>query len=86
MNLHEMNRKAINLLEQWDPFDKGREVYGKTTGAVVEALDEYDHPMELAKRMRTIYEQSFHIWIPIEDCVRMAYKLLALKFESKKIV
>ncbi|HLR11626.1 MAG TPA: DUF1871 family protein [Sporosarcina sp.] len=86
MDLHEMNRKAVNLLEQWDPFQQEKEAYEETIKAVVEALDLHDHPMDLAKSMRMIYEQSFHLWIPIEDCVQVAYKLLALKYEAKSIV
>lgn len=86
MNLHEMNRKAVNLLEQWDPFKQGREAYKETSEAVVKALYMHDHPMELAKSMRTIYEEHFHLWIPIENCVQVAYKLLALKYEAKSIV
>lgn len=86
MNLHEMNRKAVNVLEQWDPFQQGKEAYKGTTEAVVEALHMHDHPMELAKSMRVIYEQTFHLWIPIEKCVQVAYKLLAVKYEAKSIV
>ncbi|WP_372868830.1 DUF1871 family protein [Planomicrobium okeanokoites] len=45
-----------------------------------------DDPSGLAKQIQSIYQISFGIWIPLEKCVAVSYKLLALKFEAKNII
>jgi len=81
-----MNKKAVALLEQWDPFDVGPKAYEHEIVDVVSDLHRLDHPTDLAKRIREIYEQSYKLWIPIEKCVLISYKLLAIKYEAKCIV
>lgn len=82
----EMNKKAIAVLKQWDPFQAGKDAYELEIVDVVEALHRFDHPVDLAKKIREIYERSFEIWIPIEKCIQISYKLLAIKFKAKSIV
>lgn len=86
MQTIEMNKKAILLLEEWDPFKVGRKAYEQEIVDVVAELQVLDHPTDLAKRIREIYEHSFKLWIPIEKCMQIAYKLLAIKYEAKCIV
>lgn len=86
MNMINMNKKAITLLEKWDPFDAGRKAYKLEIVDVVAELHRLDHPADLAKRIRDIYEHSYERWIPIENCVQISYKLLAIKYEAKCIV
>ena len=75
MQTIEMNKKAIMLLEEWDPFNAGRKAYELEIADVVAELQVLDHPTDLAKRIREIYEHSYEIWIPIEKCMQIAYKL-----------
>ncbi|WP_019413063.1 DUF1871 family protein [Paenisporosarcina sp. TG20] len=82
----EMNRKAVKILQLWDPFNLGSEAYDTEAADVVADLQGIDHPTELAKRIQVVYEHSFEQWIPIEKCVQIAYKLIAVKFESNCIV
>lgn len=82
----EMNRKAVKLLQLWDPFNMGPEAYDTETADVVAALQGIDHPSELAKRIQGVYEHSYEQWIPLEQCVQIAYKLIAVKYEAKCIV
>lgn len=82
----EMNRKAVRLLQLWDPFNMGIDAYDTETADVVAALQGIDHPSDLAKRIQEVYEHSYEQWIPIEQCVQIAYKLLAVKYEAKCIV
>lgn len=82
----EMNRKAVRLLQTWDPFNMGSQAYDTETADVVAALQGIDHPTELAKRIQEVYEHSYELWIPIEQCVQIAYKLIAIKYEAKCIV
>ncbi|WP_218624935.1 DUF1871 family protein [Sporosarcina sp. BP05] len=81
-----MNKKAVALLEQWDPFEAGPKAYALEIVDVVADLHRLDHPTDLAKRIREIYEHSYKLWIPIEKCVQISYKLLAIKYEAKCIV
>ncbi|QTD42683.1 DUF1871 family protein [Sporosarcina sp. Te-1] len=86
MQTIEMNKKAVALLEEWDPFDAGTHAYDLEIADVVAELQVLDHPTDLAKRIREIYEHSYELWIPLEHCMQIAYKLLAIKYEAKCIV
>ncbi len=86
MDAVEMNKRAVRLLEKWDPLEKGTKAYELEILEVVKELQQLDDPVDLAKKIREIYEGSYKIWVPIEKCVHIAYKLLALKFEAKNIV
>ncbi|MFC7687835.1 DUF1871 family protein [Ureibacillus sp. GCM10028918] len=81
-----MNKAAIKLLEEWDPFNIGEESYDTETADVVAALQGIDDPSNLAKVIQQVYEHSFEQWIPFEKCVEISYKLIAIKFEAKCIV
>ncbi|WP_425024021.1 DUF1871 family protein [Planococcus ruber] len=81
-----MNRRAVRVLEEWDPFALGEERYGVEIGNVVDQLHVLDHPSDLAKQIQSIYEVSYEKWIPLEKCVDISYKLLALKYEAKSII
>mgnify|MGYP003468142010 CR=1 FL=1 len=82
----EMNQKAVHTLAQWDPFQFGEASYDTETADVVAALQGIDDPSDLAKVIQKVYEHSFEQWIPFEDCVSIAYKLVAIKFEAKCII
>lgn len=86
MDMGEMNKKAVSILEQWDPFDEGEKAYKLEIVDVLAELHRLDHPADLAKRIREIYEHTHALWIPIEKCVQVSYKLLAIKFEAKSIL
>jgi len=81
-----MNRAAIKILEEWDPFNIGEDGYDTETADVVAALQGIDDPSKLAKVIQQVYEHSFEQWIPFEKCVEISYKLIAIKFEAKCIV
>ncbi|MFD1927570.1 DUF1871 family protein [Sporosarcina siberiensis] len=81
-----MDKKAIAILENWDPFNEGKKAYAHEIADVVLELHNLDDPTDLAKRIRAIYEHSHELWIPIENCVQVSYKLLAVKYEAKRIV
>lgn len=82
----EMNKKAVELLQNWDPFQMWKDAYELEIVDVVANLHHLDHPSELAKRIREIYEHSYELWIPIEECMNVAYQLLAIKYEAKCII
>ena len=86
MDTREMNRRAARILEEWDPFSIGEDLYKTEISDVVDQLHMLDHPSDLAKQIQRIYEFSFEKWIPFEKCVDISYKLLALKFEAKCII
>lgn len=86
METTEMNRKAAWVMEEWDPFAIGGESYDQQIIDVVAQLQVLDHPSDLGKQIQSIYEVSFDKWIPLEKCVDISYKLLALKYEAKNII
>ncbi|ANU23792.1 DUF1871 family protein [Planococcus donghaensis] len=86
MDINEMNRKAITIMKYWDPFAIGSESYGQEIGNVITQLQVLDDPSDLAKTIQMNYEYSFGKWIPLEQCVDISYKLIALKFKAKHII
>lgn len=86
MDKSEMNRKAVRTMEEWDPFSIGGELYVTEIINVLAQLHVLDDPTDLAKQIQSIYQLSFKKWIPLEQCVDISYKLLALKFEAKCII
>ncbi|WJY27805.1 MULTISPECIES: DUF1871 family protein [Sporosarcina] len=86
MQTAEINKKAAALLEEWDPFLAGPKAYGREIAIILGELEVLDHPSDLAKRIRDVYEPCCGLWIPLEDCMQISYKLLAVKFEAKCII
>ncbi|HJH10154.1 MAG TPA: YugE family protein [Metalysinibacillus jejuensis] len=78
-----MNRSAVQIVQSWDPFKLGQGEYDTEAADVVAALQAIDDPSELGKVIQRVYECSFEQWLPLEDCVAIAYQLLAVKFEAK---
>ena len=82
MENFETNRKAKRILEEWDPFQIGIESYETETADVVAALQGIQDVEQLAEVIQAVYEYSFEQWIPKEQCVHMAKKLVQLRFEA----
>lgn len=74
-----MNLAAVQLLQEWDPFDLGQEQYDTEAADVVAALQSIDDSNQLAQLIQTVFEYSFEQMIPLEVCVTVANKLLVLK-------
>ena len=79
MEIFELNREAVRLLEEWDPFQLGEESYAVEAADVVAALQSISDVEQLAAVIQTVYEYSFERWIPKEQCVHMAKKLIQLR-------
>ena len=82
MDIKEMNFKLVVLLQEWDPFNIGEEAYDTEIAEVIEATHKLHHPSDLAKRIQSIYEFSHQQWIPLQDCTKISYKLLAVKMNA----
>lgn len=78
----ELNQKAVKLLAEWDPFLLGAESYETETADVVAALQSTSDVEQLAEVIQTVYEYSFEQWIPKEQCVEMAVKLIKLRHNA----
>ena len=79
MDNYELNRKAVKLLEEWDPFELGAVSYETEAADVVAALQGTTDVEQLAEVIQTVYEYSFEQWIPKEQCVHMAKQLVQLR-------
>ena len=77
----ELNRRAIALLEQWDPFQFGA-IYDTEAADVVAALQTEKDPASLAKRIQSIYEYSFEQVIPLEMCMEKAKQLIEIRYAT----
>lgn len=81
-----MNQEAVKVLQEWDPFHLGADHYDTETADVVAAFQGMDDPTDIGKTIQSVYEHSFEEWIPLEECVDIAYKLIDIKFKAKCII
>ena len=79
MNNIEMNRQAVQKLQQWDPLQLGEDAYDTETADIVGALQGAVDEQQLAQLIQRVYEFSFEQWIDLADCEQMARELLQLK-------
>ena len=77
-----LNRNAVKMLEEWDPFQLGAESYETETADVVAALQGIINEEQLAEVIRTVYEYSFEQLIAKEQCIDIATKLVQLRHEA----
>ncbi|MBT2659421.1 DUF1871 family protein [Bacillus sp. ISL-18] len=74
-----INLQYVDVLNQWNPFQLENGDYDPEIADTIQAVHELDDPLKLAKRIQAIYEFSFEIIIPIEECRRIAIDLLMIK-------
>ena len=79
MEIFELNREAVRLLEEWDPFQLGEESYAAEAADVVATLQSISDVEQLAEVIQKVYEYCFEQWIPKEQCVHMAKNLIQLR-------
>ncbi|MDR4949119.1 DUF1871 family protein [Neobacillus cucumis] len=73
------NLQFVDLLNQWDPFHLENGDYEPEIADTIQAVHELDDPLNLAKRIQSIYEFSFEKVIPIEECLLISKDLLVIK-------
>lgn len=73
------NLQFVDVLNDWDPFKIKSGDYDIEIADTIQAIHELDEPDKLAKRIQSIYEFSFEKTIPIDDCLKIAKELLAIK-------
>lgn len=73
------NLQFVDVLNEWDPFKLKNGNYDTEIADTVQAIHELEQPKELAARIQSIYEFSFERIIPIEECLKIAKELLAIK-------
>lgn len=73
------NLQFVDLLNEWDPFELKNGNYDTEIADTIQAIYELDQPEKLAERIQSIYEFSFERVIPIDQCLKIAKDLLAIK-------
>lgn len=79
MDAQQMNRQMLHAIRAWDPFGCGADAYETEAVDVLQAVHDYDEPIRLAEKIQAIYEFSFEKKIPLNECIKMAKQLLAMK-------
>jgi hypothetical protein len=73
------NLQYVDVLNEWDPFKLKNGNYDTEIADTIQAIHELDKPEALASRIQSIYEFSFEEIIPMEQCLKVAGELLAIK-------
>ncbi|MGM7684976.1 DUF1871 family protein [Cytobacillus sp. Hm23] len=69
------NIKLMLKLQSWDPLGYGIGFYETENIDVLQAVHELNDRSVLAKRIQSIYENSFEELIPLSECEIMAQEL-----------
>lgn len=78
MDKIDIQREAEYMLAQWNPLKLEEEQSLK----VFEALQQTFDPSALGNQIQRIYETSSQMWLPIEECIDTARKLIVLKLAA----
>jgi len=70
-----MNLALVAVLQEWDPFKIGWDLYEPEIADTVVAIRDIDDPKELAEKIKSIYEFAFDESIQMEKCLDVARKL-----------
>lgn len=73
------NLQYVDLLNEWNPFNLKNGNYDTEIADTIQAIYELNQPESLAARIQSIYEFSFESIIPMDQCLKIAKELLAIK-------
>ncbi|UYY98586.1 YugE family protein [Peribacillus frigoritolerans] len=82
MDTQQMNLALVAVLQEWDPFKIGWDLYEPEIADTVVAIRDIDDPKELAEKIKSIYEFAFDESIQMEKCLDVARKLLFIKNDA----
>ncbi|WP_285768198.1 DUF1871 family protein [Peribacillus sp. SI8-4] len=82
MDTQQMNIALVAVLQEWDPFRIGGDLYEPEIADTVVAIRDIDSPRELAGKIQSIYEFAFDESIEFEKCLEVAQKLLIIKNDA----
>lgn len=82
MDKMDIQREAEHMLAQWNPLKLEEGVVFDQSLKVVEALQQTFDPSALGNQIQRIYETSSQMWLPIEECIDTARKLIVLKLTT----
>ncbi|MEC3606153.1 DUF1871 family protein [Bacillus glycinifermentans] len=74
--------QIIQMIKKWDPFQAGGDFYETEAVEIVQAVYTEDDPERLGKAIQTIFDVSFDKELPLEDCKKLAERLLVIKDSS----
>ena len=82
MDTQQMNLALVAVMQEWDPFKIGWDLYEPEIADTVVAIRDIDDPKELADKIKSIYEFSFDESVQIDKCMEVAQKLLIIKNDA----
>lgn len=82
MQMGQMNLLLVDMLNGWDPFAIGAGNYETEIADVIQAVYDFDDLDKIGKSIQSIYEFSFEELLPLEECRKIAGKLLEIKNNS----
>lgn len=82
MDTQQMNLALVAVLQEWDPFKIGWDLYEPEIADTVVAIRDIDDPKELAEKIKSIYEFAFDESIQMEKCLDVARELLIIKNDA----
>jgi len=74
----DIQREAEHMLAEWNALKLEDDQAVK----LFEALQETFDPSALGNQIQRIYETSSQMWLPIEECIDTARKLIVLKLAA----
>ncbi|MCY8947713.1 DUF1871 family protein [Bacillus atrophaeus] len=75
-------REMMKIISKWDPFKYGEEFYETEAVDIVQAVYTKENPQKLAESIQDIFEASFEQILPLDNCMKVAERLLIIKDSS----
>ncbi|PRR91718.1 DUF1871 family protein [Bacillus atrophaeus] len=75
-------REMMKIISKWDPFKYGEEFYETEAVDIVQAVYTKENPQALAESIQDIFEASFEQILPLDNCMKVAERLLIIKDSS----
>ncbi|MED1016363.1 DUF1871 family protein [Bacillus atrophaeus] len=75
-------REMMKIISKWDPFKYGEEFYETEAVDIVQAVYAKENTQALAESIQDIFEASFEQILPLDNCMKVAERLLIIKDSS----
>ncbi|MBY0124296.1 DUF1871 family protein [Bacillus sp. S/N-304-OC-R1] len=79
MQIQQLNIQLVETINEWDPFGLGAGNYETEIADIVQDVHDIHDQSQLGRKIQAIFEFSFEQLLPLEDCKRIAAKLLDIK-------
>jgi hypothetical protein len=76
MSNRKINEKLMQTIQSWDPLNLGLNHYETEAVDIIQAIHENKNVEQLSIKIQEIFNFSFELIIPIDECHKLAEELI----------